>query len=231
MRIKSINNTPSQPFHQLLTSRFLSWLSQWWGCELRVLFFLSCFWTCIYHSNKAGSFKILTSSRKRSALADSFFPKGAGTGPNSPGPQRVILLGMNNIPGPTDVSTGRDREHDGLNSTSRIHKVVLWSAHACLGTHVPSHTHIVLAHPIVTKIKRNIPLWAVVAQAFNHNSGRQRQADICEFKACLVFIVSSRTGRVIQWVPVPEQASKQTPEKQPTKSLHSLSTWPEFLKL
>jgi hypothetical protein len=39
--------------------------------------------------------------------------------------------------------------------------------------------------------------WAVVARAFNHStqhSGRQRQADLCEFKASLICRVNSRTA-------------------------------------
>jgi hypothetical protein len=67
----------------------------------------------------------------------------------------------------------------------------------------------VLAHTKGTKIKKNIPLRAVVAQAFNRGSERQKQADICELKACLVFIVSSRTGRVTQGIPC-LRTSKQT---------------------
>jgi hypothetical protein len=38
----------------------------------------------------------------------------------------------------------------------------------------------------------------MVASAFNPSTGRQRQADLCEFEASLVYIVSSRTARAIQ---------------------------------
>ena len=44
--------------------------------------------------------------------------------------------------------------------------------------------------------------WAVVAQDFNQALGRQRQANLCEFKASLVYRVSSRTASTAQKKPV-----------------------------
>ena len=42
----------------------------------------------------------------------------------------------------------------------------------------------------------------VVAHTFNPSTGRQRQVDLCEFKASLVYLESSRTARTIQRNPV-----------------------------
>ena len=39
--------------------------------------------------------------------------------------------------------------------------------------------------------------------------GRQRQADLCEFKASLVYSVSSRTARATQRNPVSKKKTKQ----------------------
>ena len=45
--------------------------------------------------------------------------------------------------------------------------------------------------------------WAVVAHAFNPSAPRrQRQVDLCEFKASLVCRLSSRTARATQGNPV-----------------------------
>lgn len=111
-------------------------------------------------------------------------------------------------------------------------------SYSLICTRMPWHmcpqpdTHIVLENTTVTKIKKNIHLWAVVAQAFNCSSRRQKQADICELEACLVFTVSSRTGRVTQLFPVSEQANKQTNTPKPTNKVLAFPfkvTWDETL--
>jgi hypothetical protein len=43
--------------------------------------------------------------------------------------------------------------------------------------------------------------------------GRQRQADLCEFKASLVYRESSRTARVTQRNPVLKNKKKEKKEK------------------
>jgi hypothetical protein len=42
----------------------------------------------------------------------------------------------------------------------------------------------------------------MVAYAFNPSTQKQKQADLCEFKVSLVYIVSSRRVRAIQRGPV-----------------------------
>jgi hypothetical protein len=39
---------------------------------------------------------------------------------------------------------------------------------------------------------------------------KQRQADLCEFQASMVYRVSSKTARVTQWDPVSKKQNKQT---------------------
>ena len=40
--------------------------------------------------------------------------------------------------------------------------------------------------------------WVMVVHTFNPSTGRQRQENLCEFKASLVCRVSSRTARATQ---------------------------------
>jgi len=47
----------------------------------------------------------------------------------------------------------------------------------------------------------------------NPNTGRQRQADLCEFEASLVYRVSSRTARDTQRNPVSKQTNKDQANK------------------
>jgi hypothetical protein len=51
----------------------------------------------------------------------------------------------------------------------------------------------------------------MVVHAFNHSKGRGRQ--ISEFEACMVYKVSSRTGRAIQRNPVSKKTNKQKTKK------------------
>ena len=48
---------------------------------------------------------------------------------------------------------------------------------------------------------------AVVAHTFNPTLGRQRQVDLCEFEANLVYSASSRTAKATQKNPVLNHAS------------------------
>ena len=47
--------------------------------------------------------------------------------------------------------------------------------------------------------------------------GRQRQANLCEIKASLVYRVSSRTSRTTQRNPVSKQTNKQTKASKQTQ--------------
>lgn len=53
---------------------------------------------------------------------------------------------------------------------------------------------------------------------FNTSTQRQRQADLCEFKASLVYVVSSKTAKATQGDPVSE---KKKTKKQITSKNHT----------
>jgi hypothetical protein len=59
----------------------------------------------------------------------------------------------------------------------------------------------------------------VVVHDFNPSTTEQKQVDLCEFKASLVYRVSSRTDRDTQRNPVMKNKNKQTTTT--TKSLGS----------
>lgn len=54
----------------------------------------------------------------------------------------------------------------------------------------------------------------VVAQTFNPRCGRQRQPELCDFKARLVYQTSSRTARVVSQrnpIPINKPTNKKLP--------------------
>jgi hypothetical protein len=60
---------------------------------------------------------------------------------------------------------------------------------------------------------RNSPCWAVVAQVFIPALGRQRQEDLCELEASLVYRASSRTARVTRRPCLEKAKSKRKKKK------------------
>ena len=65
-----------------------------------------------------------------------------------------------------------------------------------------------LSEKTISKAKVGEP--GMVGHAFNPSIGRQRQADLCEFEASLVYRASSRTARATQRNPVSKkQTNKQ----------------------
>jgi hypothetical protein len=64
-------------------------------------------------------------------------------------------------------------------------------------------------HPRYTLIKNT----ALTARPLIWAPGRQRQADLCEFEASLVYRVSSKTAKAVQRNPV--STPPPTPHKQP----------------
>jgi hypothetical protein len=49
--------------------------------------------------------------------------------------------------------------------------------------------------------------------------GRQRQADLCEFETSLVYIVSSRTARATQGIPVLKKQKQKQNKKLPPRTI------------
>jgi hypothetical protein len=62
--------------------------------------------------------------------------------------------------------------------------------------------------------------------------GRQRQVDLCEFKASLVYRMNSRTARATQRNPVSKNKTKQNKTKQNKTKQNKMSVLPHlaFLK-
>ena len=56
----------------------------------------------------------------------------------------------------------------------------------------------------------------VVVHTFNFSIQRQRQVDVCEFEASLVYRVSSRTVRATQRNPVLNKQTSNNKKKKPT---------------
>ena len=78
----------------------------------------------------------------------------------------------------------------------------------------------------------------VVVHAYNPSAPEQRQADLCEFKATLVYRVSSRTARAVtQRNPISELLHrkilfrKNKDQKQNNKTSVELGIFREFLKI
>ena len=74
-------------------------------------------------------------------------------------------------------------------------------------------------------MKRVIGSQAVVVHTLIPVLGRQKQADLCEFKASLVYRVSSRTVKATQRSPVLKNKTKQTnKQKNQTKQMKTSTT-------